>query len=302
MKTIAVFFQEAGALAYPLNKDKYIRHFLQLREAIEACGANFRIVRHQSSYLGSGQFSQSWELRDGQAIETGTVKADVIFDKGMFISDGAVPVLNCQEINEICTNKYKTFELWSEYCPETYLVNTDGEFDEALQKLPGGYKVVKPVDGLEARNVHIGSNEFLKEQHRTYPLLVQEFIDSQEGIPGIVSGVHDFRVALLNEEIVHCLVRTPAAGELVASTSRGGEMRVIEDIDKIPGEVLSLVEHIDRTMALYGTRFYGIDLALVNGQPKIIELNSRVSIWDNKQNEVFATTKKKLAKVLLSMG
>ncbi|WP_287357730.1 pyridoxal-dependent decarboxylase [Moorena sp. SIO3B2] len=139
LKTVAVFFEEAGTFAYPFTKKKYIRHIAQLGEAIEACGANFRVVRHQSSYLGSGQFSQSWELRDGEVIETGPIKADVIFDKGLFSSDGTIPVLNCQEINEICTNKYKTFQLFSDYSPQTYLVNSQEEFFDALDDIPGQY-------------------------------------------------------------------------------------------------------------------------------------------------------------------
>ncbi|NEQ59536.1 MAG: ATP-grasp domain-containing protein [Moorea sp. SIO4A1] len=300
MKTVAVFFDEAGTFAYPFTKKKYIRHIAQLGEAIEACGANFRVVRHQSSYLGSGEFAQSWELRDGEVIETGPVKADVIFDKGLFSSDGTIPVLNCQEINEICTNKYKTFQLFSDYSPQTYLVNSQEEFLDALLNIPGQYKVVKPLDGLEARNVHIGDDEFLKKQDCPYPFLVQEFLDSRSGIPGIVNGVHDFRVALLNGEIVHSIVRTPASGKLVASVTEGGEMRVVE-IELIPSTVLDLVEQIEKHMVQYGTRFYGIDLALVNGQPKIIELNSRVSIWDNQQHQVFASTKRKLAEVLVSL-
>ena len=51
MTTIAIFFQEADALSFPLNKEKYMRHFVQLVAAIEALGAEAPIVRHQSTYL-----------------------------------------------------------------------------------------------------------------------------------------------------------------------------------------------------------------------------------------------------------
>ena len=302
MTTVAIFLQEAGALSYPLNKAKYMRHFGQLVEAIEALGADAPIVRHQSTYLGSGQFSKSWRLKDGQVIETHGIQADIVFDKGMFRSDGTVPVLNCPEVTTICTDKYKTFERFREYSPQTYRVDTDAEFHEALAALPGEYGVVKPVDGLEARQVHIGTRPFLAQQARTYPVLIQEFLDSQDGIPGIVSGVHDFRVALLNGEIVHSIVRTPPPNQWIASTARGANMSVVEDLDLIPPTILDMVAEIDRHMAPYGDRFYGIDLALVQGHPKIIELNSRVSIWDNTQHPVFASTKEKLAQVLVGLG
>ena len=235
-------------------------------------------------------------------METGELKVDVIFDKGLFISDGTIPVINCQEINEICTNKYKTFELFSKYCPQTYLVNTEEEFHQALDKLPGKYKVVKPLDGLEGRNISIKESFFLRKKTFTYPVLVQEFIDSSAGIPGIVDSLHDFRIALINEEIVHSIVPIPPPGELIASTSLGATMKVVEDMEMIPETVLSMVAEIDSIMALYGNRFYSIDLALVNGQGKIIELNSRPSIWDNTQHQVFATTKKKLTKLLISLA
>ncbi len=302
MTTVGVFFQEAGALAYPFSKQKYIRHISQLGSAIEELGADFRVVRHQSSYLGAGKFDQSWQLINEQVIETGAITADVVFDKGLFVGDGKVPVLNCQEINDICTNKYKTFELFPKYSPQTFLVADVAELDAALAAISGNYKVVKPLDGLEARNVHIGDSKYLKEQEYIYPLLVQEFIDSQAGIPGIIDGVHDFRVAILNGEIVHSLVRTPGPGKLVASVSQGGIMKVVENIDSLPQETWELIEYVEQRMAIYGSRFYGIDMAFVNGEPKIIELNSRVSIWDDKQHKVFAITKRKLAHFLVSLA
>ncbi len=302
MTTVAVFFQEAGALAYPLNKQKYIRHISQLGSAIEELGANFCVVRHQSSYLGAGKFDQSWQLINEQVIETGAIKADVVFDKGLFVGDGKIPVLNCQEINDICTNKYKTFELLPKYSPQTFLAADAAELDVALGEISGDYKVVKPLDGLEARNVHIGENQYLKQQDYVYPLLVQEFIDSRGGIPGIIDGIHDFRVAILNGEIVHSIVRTPGPGKLVASVTQGGIMQVVENLDSLPQATWELIEYVEQKMAIYGHRFYGIDMAFVNGEPKIIELNSRVSIWDNKQHEVFAITKRKLAQFLVSLA
>ena len=302
MTAVAIFFQEAGALDYPLNNPKYMRHFAQLVAEIEALGAAAPIVRHQSTYLGSGQFSKSWLLRDGQVIESGEVQADIVFDKGMFTGDGNVPVLNCPEITDICTDKYKTFKLFRDYSPQSYWVDSEAELHEALAILPGPYGVVKPVDGLEARNVHIGPTEELEQQEHVYPLLVQAFLDSQDGIPGIVNGVHDFRVALLNGEIVHAFVRTPPPGQYIASVSRGAQLTVVEDLNLIPPVILEMVAAIDAHMAAYGDRFYGIDLALVHGRPQIIELNSRVSIWDNAQHPVFASTKEKLAQVLVSLG
>lgn len=301
MKIIGVFFEEAEPMAYPLNKEKYFKHFLQLQAAIEECGAIFRILRHQSSYLGNGKFSQSWELQNAGVVETGELKVDVVFDKGLFISDGTIPVINCEEINEICTNKYKTFELFSKYSPQTYLANNEAEFHQGLESIPGKYKVVKPLDGLEGRNISIEESDLLKKKTFTYPVLIQEFLDSSQGIPGIVDTFHDFRVALINEEIVHCIVRIPPAGELIASTSLGATMEVVDDMKMIPEAIFTMVADIDGIMALYGNRFYSIDLAMVNGQPKIIELNSRPSIWDSNQHQVFATTKKKLAKLLTSL-
>ena len=299
---IGIFFQELGAYAYPLSKPKYLRHFLQLDAAIKACGASVRIVRHQSSYFGQGKFSQSWEFQDGEVIETGPTQVDVLFDKGLFATDGSIPVLNCQAINDICTNKYRTFELFRAYCPETQLVRNDTEFNAALNQLPSEWKVVKPIDGLEARNVVVGPNEVLQQQPRTYPLLVQAFIDSRAGIPGIVEGVHDFRVALLNGKIVHSIIRTPPPGKFIASVSQGATLQVLEDLEAIPAAAIALIAAVDRQLARYGQRFYGIDLAFADGEPKIIELNSRVSIWDNDRHPVFAETKRLLAETLVNMA
>ena len=303
MLTVAIFFQESGALSYPLNKEKYVRHFLQMDAAIRACGARCCIVRHQSSYSGSGHFSQSWEFQNGSVVETGPVRADVVFDKGLFVGDGRIPVLNRQEINDICTDKYKTFQWFPEDCPQTCWVATEAEFEAAIAKLQTPYKVVKPIDGLEARDVCIGTTEELKDRPRNYPLLVQEFIDSRAGIPGIVSGTHDLRLAILNGEIVHSFARVPPPGSAIASTSRGATVQIIEDWQKLPPAVFELADRVEQKMKPYGDRFYSIDLAIAaSGRPQIIELNSRPSIWDDRTHPVFAETKRKLAEVLAALG
>ena len=299
MKKIVVFFKQPGAKDYPFNKQEYWNAYQELEKEIQLLGAEFYVVRSQGTYLGNGRFAQSWKFEDGDLVESGEVIADIIYDKGEFVSDDTVDVLNSHFINDICTNKWRTYELFPSFCPKTVLVHSEEEFLEELPNLNGDKKVIKPLDDEEGNGVFIGDDDYIKKSPREFPLLVQEFLDSSDGIPGIVEGIHDLRVAIMSGEILFSFVRTPPEGELLANVARGGNLFVLKP-EEIPQEAMDLVYAIDKSFKEYKNRFYGVDIAFTPDGPKIIELNSRLGLQENERHEVFVSMKKALAKLLVS--
>lgn len=300
MKNIAVFFKQPGAKDYPFTKEEYWNSYHELDEVIRKLGSEFYVVRHQDTYVGNGLFSHSWRFKDGELVEFGPVNIDVLYDKGEFQTDNTIPILNGREINEICTDKYKTYELFGAYCPETLQVHSNDEFLQALKSIPGEKKVIKPVDDEEGNGVFIGDDAYIKKCPYEFPLLVQEFLDSTKGIPGIIDGIHDFRVAILNGEIVYAFVRTPPEGSLLANIALGGKMIILE-ASEIPDSIMEVVNGVDSHMKQYGIRFYGIDVAFTPRGPKIIELNSRLGLHENSRHSVFVLFKQKLAELLVNL-
>lgn len=301
IKKIAVFFEAENVMDAPFDELEYWKSYQELADEIIKQGAEFYIVRSQSTYLGEGVFEKSWQFKDGKLIECGKVKIDALYDKGSFVTDRRILVLNNEEINEICTNKWQTYQLFPQYFPKTILVHTKEQLDTAINEITTSNIVVKPVNGAEGKDVFIGDHDYIMNAALTYPCLVQEFINSSMGIAGLVEGLHDFRIALINGEIVYSFLRTPPPKSLVANVAQGGN-QISVDIDKIPKEALELIHTVDSYLSKFGPRFYGIDIAMSPNGFKIIELNSRLGLDENCRDKIFIKVKKAIAKLLLELA
>ncbi len=295
MKKIAVFFRKPGAKDYPFTKKGYLEAYQELDKQIRKRGAELYITRDNSTYLGNGKFTKSWQFKENKIVETGEITADHIYDKGEFQSDEKVPVLNNKFINEVCTDKWKTYQLFKDFCPVTFLVQNENELTEALKNIPSDKKVIKPLDGEEGRGVFIGNDTYIKSCEYKFPLLAQEFLDTSSGIPNVYIGMHDLRVVFMNGEIIYAFYRTPPEGALIANLAQGGSLKVIAKKD-IPAEIFEITKIIQKNFK--NDYCFGVDIGFVNGKPKIIELNSRVALFSPKRGEEFQMFIEKLAELL----
>ena len=301
MKQIAVFFEHPGVLDYPFDSARYLNSHRELGAEIEALGCEYRIVRHLDTYEGKGRFAKSWRFQDSCVVDNGPLQADVVFDKGCFTPDDFDPVFNCRAVNRICTDKWETYGIFEAQSPFSILVQSKAELSDALARIPTDFKVIKPVSGLQGEGVRIGMPDDLMANGVDMPVIVQEFLDSSGGIPGIVEGVHDFRITLLNGDVICALVRKPPPGQLVAAISRGATMSVIER-STVPQSLLDMAMLVDRQFEGYGQRLYSVDMAMTPDGPRIIELNSRVALRENKTHPDFQRLKQLLARVLVGLA
>lgn len=305
MKKVAVYFSAKGAMDYPFTSEGYLRTYFKLSEKIQEKGGEFYIVRGEDTYLGNGKFSQSWQFINGELVESGEVKVDMIYDKGtdpkhFLVLEEDFPVLNPKYINDVCTDKYKTYEIFGELCPKTFQVKNEEELQRALINIPSEKKVIKPIDSEEGKGVFIGSEQYiLHECPHDFPLLAQEFLDSSSGIPGLVEGLHDFRIVMVNGEIVFSFLRTPPEGQYKANVAQGGGLKFIYS-DHIPEIFVNIAKKVDEHFANYPKRFLGVDFALTQSGPKIIELNSRVGLPYKNPPEELEKFLDKLAELLLA--
>ena len=272
--------------------------YQELDEEIRKLWAEFYIVRDNKTYLWDWEFLQSWQFKDWDLIETWRQKVDIVYDKWWFDSDGKLSVLNCDEIDDICINKWRTYEKFKKYCPTTYLANNEDEFCEYLSKITWDKKVIKPLDDEEGNWVFIWNTEYLLKCPHEFPILIQEFIDSSIWIPGIVDWIHDFRIAVMKWEVVYSFIRTPPSWEFLANLARWWQL-IMVDKDKIPKEAFDIVEYIEEEFSRFDERFYWVDMAFTPTWPKIIELNSRLWLIENIKDKLFRSLKIKLAKLLV---
>lgn len=298
MKTIGIFLGKPNPAEYLLDTPYYYQGYVELSAAITEAGGKMVLLGDQESYQSGGTFNRHWLISPENISEHGSITVDTVYDKSFFVSDGQVAVFNHPEINSFCIDKWKTYQQFSEYCPLTLLIHNQNELETNLSKIHTELVVAKPVDGGEGKNVFIVRKNEILHQQLSFPILLQEFLDSSQGIPGIMQGIHDLRIATLNGEIAYSFFRTPPKGKLIANVAQGGAFEVIDN-DQIPQEAVALIKKIDQFFEKFPSRYYGVDVAFTPQGLKIIELNSRLGLSLHSDGDVFRETNEKLAKVLV---
>ncbi len=302
MKKIAVFFRIPGAMDYPFSKPDYWTSYSELSQEVANHGGQLYFTREQHTYLGNGSFSQSWIIENNSLVETGPITVEVIYDKGRFEPDNTVPILNHAKIKRICDDKWLMYQHFSEYCPTTFFVENEMQIHSALPKLKTDLLVFKPFSGSEGTGVTIEKKEFFMSNLDTlqYPGVFSEFIDTSIGVPHIVEGLHDLRLAIFDGDILYSYFRTPPQGSFLANVSKGGRFEMV-DPSNLPKEILTIARKIDSEFSECGHRFYSIDFGYTKDGPKIIEMNSELGLLPNKDHPVFVTLKEKLAQTFMDM-
>lgn len=305
MKKVAVFFEKPNFNDYPFDDPDYRLAYHELASVIAQKGGEFWIARGDETYCGAGKFSRGWRFTNGEFIESGAFVADVIYDKRqdsritpLFREKNDIRILNANKLVEICDDKLVTAELFPELSPSTFCARNKSELREKLALLPDEKKVLKPIKAAGGVGVVIGSTAEILAAPKKFPVVVQKFLDTSAGIRGVVGGIHDLRMVVIDGEIILSFVRTPPVGELVANMARGGKATEIP-LAKLPAPARELAAVVDRRLPQI-ERVYSVDVGFENGEPKLIELNSQPAIYAARRGQGFAYFQEKLADALLT--
>ncbi len=277
-KRIAVFFTAPGFDDYPFGDPEFRMAYHQLAQMLTDRGAVFAIVRDPATYRGKGVFSKAWVFRDGTFhVVDAPWQADVIFNKARSSSfqPKDVTVVNTPELERLCTDKWETYQRFPDLFPATLLVQNQQELEWAAKQLNGDRIVTKPLDGEGGEGVHIGPAKEILSRDQTFPLLIQDFLDTSDGIPGIAKGMHDLRIFAIRGVPLRCYVRQPKEGSFLANFQQGGSLFEIP-VDSVPADAMTLFQTVDAGLKRFKDRVYCVDMGRgKSGRWALIELNSK---------------------------
>jgi glutathione synthase/RimK-type ligase-like ATP-grasp enzyme len=139
--------------------------------------------------------------------------------------------------------------------------------------MPTEQVVCKPPVSYGGRDIFIGRKTDAATSVFTYPVLLQEFVDTSAGIPGLTESHHDYRIILMNNEVLLTMIRTPPPGKIISNVMQGGTASIVPP-DKRPDTPHRIAQEIDTALSQYGKRLYCIDCILgSDGEWKLLELN-----------------------------
>lgn len=228
-------------------------------------------------------FSEANHLVDGRWVTASTIVPDIVFDKtsGTIGADAAVirkaisdafPFINRLDFNELCTDKWETCVRFSSISPKSVLISTDADLG-LLKNIPSDLIVTKPLRGFGGAGIRIMDKSAFRFKNE--PVLVQEFIETANGIRGITDQRHDLRILMRNDKPFHSILRTPRDGSFLANYSLGGDIRVIP-ITALPEKAILMVKRISANLSGFFPALYSIDVMFdESGRLFLTELNSK---------------------------
>lgn len=300
-RIVGIYFSGPGFDDPPFHNSDYRKAYHDLAGMLTDRGATCVIVRGANTFLGAGTFSRCWQFRDGAFhAHPDPVTVDVLYNKGeAFPADDDTRMINAPALDALCRHKERTIAAFPEYFPASRLVQSSRELAAALDALHGDILVSKPTDSWGGQGVYVGPRGGVAQGITTYPALVQEFIDTSAGIPGIVDGTHDLRILMIGGRVALCYVRVPPSGSTVANVAQGGNIILVPD-DQIPAASLAIAMSIDAKLAHFGRRVYSVDMGLHQQRAwKLFELNPQPGLTSFKWGEGVRRYYEMLAEELL---
>ena len=168
-----------------------------------------------------------------------------------------IEMLNHPELEEFCWDKTLIKEFFPEHCPKTFLISSRRGLKSVLPELKTEKIILKPRYGTLGSEIVISDKKnFPKKIQKN--TIVQEFIDSSHGIKGLVRGIHDLRLIIINGKLDHEHIRVPKNGNLLANMSKGGKKIFIKN-SRIPKKALIIAKKVDKLLSNYYPRIYSID-------------------------------------------
>ena len=272
--------------------------YLQLANRLSARNRLF-FAYDAGSYRGGDIFAPVAEYVGGEFIASDKkIKADVIYNLGNIPDEAftttAARISNTSAFRRFFASKFEVYKLLPEFFPKTIFIDYEGSLFEALKNIPTEMIVLKPDVGTGGRGVYIFNKTKLildEEMKKTITegALLQEFIDTKNGIAGICGSYHDLRLAIVNGTIALTHVRTPAAGRLIANYQQGATIRELARED-LPEKILSLHAKVHSKIAKhFPNPMYTMDIGIdAAGVPLLFEINGTTAFpWPEFESKDF---------------
>lgn len=221
--------------------------------------------------LESG-FTKYWFFENGAWVKTSQViQPDAVIDK----TDGADNIINLNAKYKIAqaatllndplfsvnlNNKLTQHMIFGRLMPKSYLANSQNDLHYFIDKIKGSRVVLKPLHGSGGSNIFIGLKEDVDASQNNFPILVQEFVEVNGGVPGLHQGkvVSDLRLVCIDGAVVWAMSRVAKNGSLFTNFHQGASAQIVnyKDVNYDFSEILAFIQD---SFESFKHSFYSLD-------------------------------------------
>lgn len=217
------------------------------------------------------------------------IKPDLVYDKTKASSEVYLKkeliekhysFINDLNFTKLIDDKFITGLLFSQWSKKNWLVKNNSEVKVALKNIHSKKFVLKPLSESGGKGIYIlGKNKVNTLPKISSPYILQEFIDSSKGVPGVSQKMHDLRLVCVNDQIIYSYIREPKKGSYLANLAQGGSLIIVPK-PKLPKALFPILEKAHEIFATFLPRIYSIDFMFdEKGKPWIVELNSMPGLY-----------------------
>ncbi|HBI33943.1 MAG TPA: hypothetical protein DEA43_03995 [Candidatus Moranbacteria bacterium] len=242
--------------------------------------------------LEKNVFTKAWTFREGawQKIEN-DICPDLIYDKVLSKYDYSLLeyklkiaektlLFNSPLFRATFNNKLSQYVMFGEFMPFSQIANNKEELKKTITESPSQKIVIKPLYGSGGFGIFIGEKKKALSEKYIYPVLVQEFIVSEKGIPGISQKdeVADLRMVYQGGKMAYALSRIAKSGSLFTNLHQGAAGKMIPK-EMIPECLNDMAEKINKKILIFQNAQYSLDFIFDNdGRPYFVEMNTTPGI------------------------
>jgi glutathione synthase/RimK-type ligase-like ATP-grasp enzyme len=285
---VAIYYGEDWDVEVPIKSDFTRKAFEQWHEmGLVKNVAFYRASVHWYD-LKKNVFTKAWAFRDGKWCKiTEAIMPDMIYDKlggkhdyELFDLKMAMAqktkVYNHPLFRTLVDNKISQCMIFQEFMPASFVATNEKEYLEVIGKIPSGKVVIKPVYGSGGFGIIIDEKANINLSEIQYPVLLQEFVISQKGIPGFSEKdeVSDLRLVFTNHKLVYAISRIAKEGSLFTNFHQGASGLIVPK-EKIPSRINEMVGKIQNKLKIFPQAQYSLDFIFDNdGKAYLVEMNT----------------------------
>jgi glutathione synthase/RimK-type ligase-like ATP-grasp enzyme len=276
-------YQYSYEYFYDLCREKGIQMY---RASYQWYDYEKNLFKYAWIYEGSGGKWRKVENIEPDLIYDKTKSRAEVYYKKELIAQ-TYPFVNDLNFTKIVDDKFVTSLIFPQWSKKSYLIKTNADLEKILPKLKTAKVVIKPLSESGGKGVQFLEKTELEKIEFSGENIVQEFIDSSLGVPGISVGMHDLRLVFVGDKLSYAYIREPKEGSFLANLSQGGKLTIVP-VENLPKSLAPIVEFVNETFSSFPDRIFAIDFMFdENGQPWIVELNSMPGLFFSPEEKPY---------------
>lgn len=242
------------------------------------------------------KYAWKYEGANGNWEKVESIKPDIIYDKtkanldsyyNKIIINEHYDFINDLNFTRVIDDKFITSLIFSQWSKKNWFVKSEAELRTVLPNLKTRKIVVKPVSESGGKGVCIIDRADISKLDFSSEKIVQEFIDSSNGIPNLTSSMHDLRLVFVGKRLMYAYVREPKDGCLLANLSQGGKLTIVP-IENLPKALDPVLYKVHETLDSFTDRIFAVDFMFdENFQPWIVEFNSMPGLYFTEEEKPY---------------